>query len=360
MGRFPSLLCGTLALGLAALGCVEPKVGPPVSPLAPSPLVVEPARATLSPGQGTDFKAKGRDGSTPAVTWAAPDGGTVDAAGHFTAPASPGAFSVQAKAFGGRVASAQVEVVALPRGPVTAPEHVNAGAHGVQASVPVQPGATYAWTLDGGTPVGDAHGPTLTFNAGAGPKVVLACKVVNAAGLGMTTSLEVPLVPGVTLAVSPKTAVMTAGSTRKFGFTLDGGRTGDVAWSVLEPAGGKVDAAGRYQAPATPGEYTVQVQAKDDPSVKDTLAVKVVAAPKGPIRGPRKPGAHDKGLAASVPDQAGCTYAWKVTGGQITGGGDGNRVTFDAGDGPKLTLVCTVTNEAGESLESRLELTVGN
>lgn len=352
---------GTLALGLLlAPACVAPKVGQAVSPLGPSPLLVEPAQATVSAGQGVDFKAKCQDGSTPSVTWEALDGGVVDASGRYAAPAAPGTYTVQAKAFGDRLAKAKVLVVAPPRGPVSAPEHVSVGAREVQASVPDQPGSTYAWTVEGGTAMSDPHAATFTFNAGDGPKVLLACKVVNAAGVGMTTSLEIPLLAGVSLTISPRTALMTAGTSRKFGYSLAGGLTGDVVWSVVEAGGGTVDAEGRYQAPARPGDYTVQVRSKDDPTVKDTLAVKVVAAPLGPMRAPAKVAAHATGLHASVPDQEGCTFAWKVTGGQITAGADGNLVTFEAGDGPTVGLECLVSNAAGESLRLTMDLPVGD
>jgi len=358
MTRLSGLRFGTLAAGLLlTLACVEPNVGQAVSPLAPAPLVVEPAQATLTTGQVAAFKAKGQDGSRPAVTWEA-QGGTVDANGQFTAPAAPGTCTVLAKAFGGRQASARVNVVPPPRGPVATATPVREGTRDHLASVPDQPGSTYAWTLEGGTLVGGTRGASVTFNAGLGPKLLLTCRVVNGAGLGLTASLEVPLVPGVSLSASPRTAVMTAGSNRKFGFSLEGGVTGDVVWSVLEPGGGSVDPSGRYRAPAVPGDYTVQVRSKEDPAVKDAVAVKVVAAPRGAVKGPGKVVAHASGLRASVPDQAGCTYAWKVTGGRITDGAQGPLVTFDAGDGPKLKLVCTITNEAGEVLEAALEVGV--
>ncbi|BDU73537.1 hypothetical protein [Mesoterricola silvestris] len=343
---------------LLALGCVEPRAVAPVSPMAPSPLVVEPGSLAVTTGQGADFKARARDGSRPAVTWEA-QGGSIDASGHFTAGDEPATATVVARAYGGRTASAAVKVVAPPRGTVTAPRTVWTGARGVKASVPAQEGATYAWKVEGGTLRGDGRGPSVLFDAGSDSKAVLSCRVVNAAGLGLTASLELPLVPGVALSVDPASATVTAGASLKFGFSLEGGTSGEVKWSVREAGGGAVDATGRYRAPAKPGAYTVLVVSKDDPSIKAAVPVKVVAAPAGAVKGPGKvvPGA--RALRASVPEQAGCRYAWKITGGTLTSGADAPQVTFDAGEGPKLDLVCEITNEAGDSLKATLTVPVG-
>ena len=352
------LWTGTVLAGLLlALGCEEPRVvGPAVSPLPPAPLVITPAKATLTTGQGTDFAAKGEDGSRPTITWSA-SGGAVDPSGHFTAPAEPGAVQVQARALG-REAAAQVTVVAPPTGPITAPEHILAGDRDIQVSVPVQAGAGYTWRIEGGTLAGEASGPTAAFVAGTGEKVTLACRVVNAAGLAKTFSLEIPLVSRPTLVITPATATLTAGRTRIFGFDLQGGRTGQVIWSVLEPGGGTVDASGAYHAPQVPGNYTVQVASQEDAAVKATLPVKVVAAPIGPVKGPAHATAGQTGLGARVPDQPGCTYLWKLTGATLTSGQGLPEVVFEAGDGPELKLACTITNEANESLEASLTIPV--
>ena len=57
-------------------------------------------------------------------------------------------------------------------------------------------------------------------------------------------------------------------------------------------------------------------------------------------------------LAASVPDQAGCTFAWTITGGTFTGGAATatcSAVTFTAGAAGTLVLGCTATNALGDA-----------
>lgn len=348
---------GCLAVLAGGLACQQPGAAPAVSPLPPSPLAIEPAEVFLTTGQATTFKARARDGSAPRLTWSA-DAGRIDADGRYQAPDAPGGTLVKVQASGGREARAVVTVVPPPRGPVQAPDPVVAGSRGLHASVPDQPGSHYAWTVAGGTLTGGQDRPVVSFDAGTGTTLVLTCRVVNAAGLGHTARLELPLAARIVLAADPKRVTLTAGARRTFGFTLQGGRTGKVVWSVLEAGGGRIDAEGRYQAPASPGSYTVQVAAKEDPTVKDTLAVTVVAPPKGPIQAPPRVAAGAGGLLATVPEQPGCSYRWRAEGGRIETGADAHRVTFAAGAGPKVKLVCEIVNAAGDSLEASLEVPV--
>jgi len=59
----------------------------------------------------------------------------------------------------------------------------------------------------------------------------------------------------------------------------------------------------------------------------------------------------DTALAASVPLEAGCTYAWTITGGTFTGNAataTGTEVTFTAGSIGTLTLSCTAKTASGQ------------
>ena len=107
-----------------------------------------------------------------------------------------------------------------------------------------------------------------------------------------------------------------------------------------------------------PQPTTVQVASREDATVKDTLDVKVVAAPGGAIKGPGKVTAQAKGLRTSVPDQPGCTYFWTIRGGVITEGTHSQMMYFDAGDGPVVQLTCEIRNEAGDSFQATLEVPV--
>jgi len=320
--------------------------------LPPATVRILPGAVTLTTGHLQRFTAQVAGGPAGEVTWRVlePGGGSVDGAGGYRAPAAPGLFTVEAGVKGGPGRDrAQVRVVAPPAGEIRAPARVLAGTGGLQASVAEVPGSSYAWTLAGGEILAGETAAAVTFVAGAGPKVTLACRVTNAAGDSLRSSLEVPVAPPVTLAISPAAVTLTAGRGMKFGYTIEGGLSLGVVWSLGEPGAGSLDQAGHYLAPPVPGPYTVRVASKDDPTRAAVARVKVVAQPPEGMIAPAsfEPGA--KGLKAMVPEVAGMTYAWEIEGGAITAGAAGPAVVFSAGPGPSLTLRCRISNEAGDS-----------
>jgi hypothetical protein len=78
-------------------------------------------------------------------------------------------------------------------GIITAPELVSAGMAGVLAYVPTQSGATYAWTMIGGTIPGVTQNAAVTFTAGAVGTAAVQC-TVTAAGVATTFVQDVPVV----------------------------------------------------------------------------------------------------------------------------------------------------------------------
>ena len=356
MARFHGVrfvLSAAVLLGTLAFSAIRAEAAPG--------LIIHPTYLALNVGQSTTFTVKAEDGTTPEVTWEA-QGGTVDATGVFKAPDTPGNCTITARA-GGVAVQAQVLVVGPPKGPITAPDPVYQGARGLKASVPDQFGSIYEWRVEGGTIQGDANSASMIFDVGDGAVMILSCRIVNAAGRALRTSLEIPLVSSkVTLSVVPKTYSMNVGTSPTFGFSLEGGKSGELDWSVLEPGGGTVDrtadGSGAYHAPDVPGTYTLQVASHDDPTVKDTSTIKVLPVPTGAISGPFRITPKEKGLKASVPAQAGMSYLWKITNGTITEGETTPAITFDAGEEKTLQLECTIYIVGGDSLRLTLDITL--
>lgn len=343
-----------------ATGCWKEPA--PAGPEIPARVEVRPASATVTVGHTLPFKAWIESEPAGEVTWSMPEpaGGSVDAQGLYRAGSKPGAYTLLASWNGApeRRATAKVTVVAAPAGEITVTPHIMAAAQGLHASVPAVPGCSYQWSLSGGLISAGADGPVLTFEAGAGPSLKLACRIVNAAGDALSSSLEVPMVPAVALTIKPAAVTVTAGRTLKFGFEISGGNTLAVAWSLGEPGAGSIDKTGRYLAPVVPGDYTVRATSVDDPARFATAAVKVVAPVPDGLHAPGAflPGAQ--GLRASVPQVAGVSYAWEIVGGTLVSGADAAEVVFDAGAGPALTVRCRLRNEAGDSLVSEKTLRV--
>jgi len=351
-------------LGVAAVvlctGCWRGP-GPAVEP-QPVTVRILPAAATLTTGRTQTFTAQVDGSPAEGVAWSVLEagGGAVDGAGGYRAPAKPGVYTVRAqfKEEPGLSAAAKVTVVAPPAGEISAPQRVMPDTPDLKANIVPVAGSQYHWTITGGRITAGTDTASVTFQAGSGPRLVLACRVANAAGDVLNASLEVPVAAPVALSIKPGAVTITAGRTMKFGFDLAGGTSLGVVWSLGEPGAGSLDASGHYVAPTVPGRYTVRVASADDPATAATAQVKVVAAPPETLFAPDSflPGAE--GLRARVPDLAGMTYKWQVEGGTITAGADGPSMVFEAGAGPTLTVRCLISNEAGDSFSAVKELKV--
>lgn len=350
-----------MATGVLLLAACRPPQ-PALPPPPPVSLSLQPGDATVTIGHDLQIGHRITSGGGTGVDWRVvePGGGTVDAQGRYRAPQRAGVFTVEARSQADptRVARARVTVVPAPVGTISAPATVAPGAAGLRAGVPVQPGCHFAWTLTGGTLLSGADTDTVTFSAGDGPTLVLACRISNAAGDALTSSVEIPVARPLALHIGPAKATLTVGRSMKFGYTLEGNGGSEVVWSVDSPGGGTVDPAGTYHAPARPGTYTLQVASRVHPETTDRAQVRVVATPKAGITAPDSVKAGAAGLKAQVPEQPGARYAWEVQGGTATAGAQGAVLTFTAGEGPTLTLRCTVTNPAGDTAAGRVQIPV--
>lgn len=351
-------LAAEVLLVLAA--CRPPRPALPAPP--PVSLSLQPAEATVTAGRDLQFGHRITSGGSTGVVWRVlePGGGGIDAQGRYRAPDRAGVFTVEARpqADPAQAVRARVTVVPPPSGAISAPSTVAPDATGLRAGVPVQPGCRFAWTLTGGTLLSGADTDTVTFSAGEGPSLVLACRVTNAAGDSLRSSLEIPVARPLALHIGPAKATLTVGRSMRFGYTLEGNGSAEVIWSVDSPGGGSVDPGGTYHAPARPGTYTLQVASRVHPEAADRAQVRVVAAPKADITAPDAVKAGATGLTARVPEQAGAGYAWDFQGGTAAAGARGPVLTFTAGEGPTLTLRCTVTNAAGDTATRTLSIPV--
>lgn len=172
-------LAAALALGLAA-ACDSPS-GTPVDGGGPGPVLqsvqVAPDGRTVQAGASLDFSATGRmsDGgeATPEVAWTA-TGGTITAAGRYTAGQTAGAFRVVATAPNGVADTAGV-IVTVPSGtPTLVAVVVTPASASVPAGGTVQFGAAGLLSNGGTTPVavtwtatGGTIGGTGLYTAGA-------------------------------------------------------------------------------------------------------------------------------------------------------------------------------------------------
>ena len=115
------------------------------------------------------------------------------------------------------------------------------------------------------------HVAGLVALAGVG---LLAC--------GADTSGDSGAANGVQATIAPSSIQLAPGGVAAFASTVAGTTNLSVTWSVVETAGGSVDASGRYTAPQATGTFHVRAQSVADPTVAATAVVLVTTAPPPP------------------------------------------------------------------------------
>jgi len=262
------------------------------------------------------------------------------------------------------VQSLTVTVAAVPVAPaILAPAYVTANQAGYSASVPLQVGCTYAWTIANGSITAGTTTPSITFTAGTAGTLTLTCTVINAAGLASAPgTLSASIVP------APSTPVITAPTlvtANQAGYTASvppqPGCT--FAWTLT---GGTITNGANTPnltfTAGNPGALTLVCTATNAAGLASSpgnLSAAIVAAPTTPvIMAPATVTANQAGYTASVSLQSGCTVVWAITGGVITAGATAASMTFTAGNPGTLILGCTVTNAAGISASQTVTVTI--
>ncbi len=246
-----------------------------------------------------------------------------------------------------------VAVVAPPETPtVAAPAQVTAGQGGYTASVPAQTGCSYAWTVTGATVTAGDGTASLTFTPAVGGQVGFSCVVTNAAGTASTAGTATSaIVPPPSQPVVSAPALVTAGQAGYVASVpVQAGST--YAWTVtgaIIQAGATADTL--TFTPGTSGQVAlacVVTNAAGTVSQAGMATLGIVAPPATPlVTAPTYVTAAQAGYAASIPAQAGCTYAWSITGGALIAGQQTATVAFTPGATGSVQLACVVTNAAG-------------
>lgn len=262
-----------------------------VGPLAS--LTLSPASASVAVGQKQQFVATAKDAAGNAVTatiaWTAAAGGSIDAAGLFTAGTTTGTFTGAVKATSGTV-SAQASVT------VTAGALVSIDVTPTTASV--QAGRTLQLTATGRDATGNAVTIAPTWTATSGGTIsatgvftggTVAGSYANAvkATSGTVSALaSVTVTPGplASLALAPLTPTLAIGAQQPFGATGQDGYgnalTVAATWSVVA-GGGTITAAGVFTAGGKAGTFANTVKA-----TSGTLsALTSVTVTPGPLAG---------------------------------------------------------------------------
>jgi hypothetical protein len=226
---------------------------------------IDPAAVAIMGGGTVRFAAAVKGTADTAVIWST-DAGKIDQGGFYTAPATPGTFSVTARSHAdpGRSASASVSVSTIS---VTlSPQTTTVAPGGMQQFTALVTGSAdprVSWTVTEGPQGGSIDGAgTYTAPAGTGTFHLVAASIADP-GQTATAVVNVARPAGVWVSVTPRTADLPPGGTALLAATVTGTLDTRVIWTS---DGGRIRQDGFYTAPSTEGTWYVTAQSFSDPT----------------------------------------------------------------------------------------------
>lgn len=244
------------------------------------------------------------------------------------------------------------------------------------AAPAVDPSATITSFKPGKAAITAGDSTVLTWNVSGADRLVLEPGAIDVTGQtsrtvtpSATTTYTLSATGGGTTKTStarvdvyaPPTAQLTALDT-----TLDSGMAAQLTPTFTGGSGVLTPGALAVQSgvPVTTAPldttttFTLTVTNAAGRSAQRSVTVSVAGAPVATITAPDPVTPQATGLTASVPAQAGVTYAWTLSNGTLTAGQGTRQITFTAGAAGTLTLGCTVTSSNGVPVLGTRTLTV--
>lgn len=304
-------------------------------------VAVMPPAPAVAPAATVQFNAVVTGTTNTAVTWSVPGGatnGTITPAGLYTAPGTPGTYTVRATSVTGssRFGEATVTVVGSPVVHIVlSPTSANVAAGQTRQFTATVTGTTNTgvlWSVDDPGSTGSTVSPTGLFTAGpvAGTVTVRATSQADVSKFAEAEVVVSPT-PSIQVAVNPSSVNLTLSQSQQFTATVTGTANTAVTWSVVQGVGGgTINQSGLYTAPATPGTYTVRATSVANSSrwgeatvsVTAPATVTVQVSPSAVTLAPL----GTQQFAATVTGTANTAVTWSVeptggAGGTITQGG---------------------------------------
>ena len=316
-------------------------VTPPVTPLISNPTLVTAGQA------GYTASVPAQPGMT--FTWTLTNGTVTSGAGTNTITFTAGSAltTVDLACVASNLAGAHAASRSVSSTVIAAPLATSLVA--AVNPVPYGGATTVTPTFSNGTAT--VTGTAATSGTAIASGVITTPKtftlvVTNIAGSTATATLILTPQTVALTALSPATPTRTVLTSTTFSTTATGGTTNTVTWSASV---GSITSGGVWTAPAAAGTATITATAVDDPTKTASTSVTVVAPPTLPVvSAPTHVTASLAGTyTASVPPQAGTTFAWTLTGGSVASGNGTNTIAFTPGASGTVSFSVVATNAAG-------------
>jgi hypothetical protein len=143
---------------------------------------ISPAKATINTGQPVQFTALVTGAKAVGVNWSA-DGGTITSSGLYTAPSTPGTYTVKAALAADPRVTATATVIVNPAADTTPPVISAVASSGVTASA-----AAITWTTDETSDSAVEYGATASYGATAANAARVTSHSIGLSGLVASTT----------------------------------------------------------------------------------------------------------------------------------------------------------------------------
>ena len=201
----------------------------------PIGISITPLLASLTAGGTQQFTATVTGTTNTSVTWSA-SGGTVSSTGLYTAPSSPGTYSVTAtsaadpskSASSAVTVSAGVPAIAVSVNP-TSPSIQAGSTQQFSATVTGTTNTAVTWSASAGT---ISSGGLYRAPASAGTYSIIATSVADTTKSGIATVTVTAAPPVVSVAINPNSSSIQTGATQQFTATVNGSTNTAVTWSA--------------------------------------------------------------------------------------------------------------------------------
>ncbi len=278
-----------LLLSLTVTGCGGGASGSESTPVSSAissvSLMCTPSTLSTNATSQCTAAVQGTGSYSSVVTWSA-SGGTINASGLFTAPASAGTVTVTATSTQDPTKSGTAAIAVQLAPPTITSVSVSCSPTTVivsatsQCNATVQGTGSYSsavtWTASGGTISPSGH---FTAPALVGTVTVTATSVQDTTKLGkaaIAVQLTSPTITSVLVTCSPATVDVTATSQCSAAVQGTGSYSSTVMWSA---SGGMINSSGLFTAPASAGTVTVTATSTQDTTKAGTAAIIVQLAP---------------------------------------------------------------------------------
>jgi hypothetical protein len=282
---------------------------------------INPISSSLSGGTTQQFTATVSGAGNKSVSWSG-TGGTITTTGLYTAPSTPGTYTLIATSLADPSQSASATVSVTPTTASSTTITISPGSTSVQAGASQQFTTTVTGTANTAVTWAGTGGTITSSGLYTAPYTpgTYSLTATSVADTTQSASATVTVIAPVSVSINPTASSVAPGNTQQFSATVSGSTNSSVTWTA---SGGAISSSGLYTAPSISGTYLVTATSVADSS-KSASATVTVSAPVSVSVTPTATSLIAGGtqpFTATVSGTTNSSVTWTASGGTISSSG---------------------------------------